>query len=360
MKNVFGKIVKGFFGWVVNFFGKTFTETASGIRSFKQAPMRNSITLALMTARIAALVVFAIAFFSFVADNGYGAQIRIIGEGIGQWSHALTMGTLSLYLDGPIFIAWTILLGLAFFAIHVTYVISEDGLKRALMVFLMLVVLASVVVYLLFIWGVIYERYAVIDGFSALRSNIELNQIPWYIPAIYLTVLILALVFASLMTARSELNKQMKQWLSTALSLYIGLPLLLWFAQNLLALAAMVAFLIIVGGILYILFSILYSRLGDSGVEDSDSPEEDSTAGMSDGQMKQSGRSSGMIPGQYVVEVETGAKLWKIKSATGDYVQSENGKGDTAEVCPAVDFDKGKATIIQGGEQVTYIPWKPK
>ena len=360
MKNVFGKIVKGFFGWVVVFFGKTFTETADGIKNIKRAPMQNSITLALMAARIAALVMFVIAFFSFIADNGYGAQIGVIGEGVGQWSRALTMGTLHQYLGGPVVVAWTVLLGLAFFAIHIVYVISEEGFRRVLMVFLMLVVFASVVVYLLFAWGVIYERHAVIDSFAALRSNIELNQIPWFIPAIYLAVLVLALVFSSLMAVKSSLGRQMIQWLSTALSLYIGLPLLLWFAQNLLALAAMVAFLVIVGGILYILFSILYSRLGDSSETISDSHEKDSTAGMSDGQVKRSGGYSGAITGRNAIEVETGVRLWKIKSATGDYIQSEESNGETAEVCPAADFDKGRVTIVQGGEQVAYVPWKPK
>jgi hypothetical protein len=357
MKNASNKVVKGFFGWVTSFFGGTFKETADSIKAIKEAPFQNSITLATMTARIAALVMFVIAFISFIVNNGYGEQIATISEGVAQWGGALTLGTLPLYIGGFVPIAWTVLLVLTFFAIHISFVMNEEGAKRGLMVFLMLIVFVALLLYLLFAWGAIYERHVVINSFETLWRNIQLNEIPWFIPAIYLFVLALALAVASIMAVKSDHSKQMKQWLSTALSLYIGLPLLLWFSQNLLALAVMIAFLLLVGVILYILFTILYSRLSDSGAKSSDAPEQDSTAGVYDDRNRPSNKS---IPGQSVIEVAPGVKLWKIRSETGDYIQSEKGKGETAEVCTAADFDKGKVVITRGGEQVVNIPWKPK
>jgi hypothetical protein len=216
------------------------------------------------------------------------------------------------------------------------------------------------VIYLLFAWGVIYERHVAINSFETLWRNIQLNEIPWYVPAIYLGVLALALALASFIAVKSDFDRQMKQWLSTALSLYIGLPLLLWFSQNLLALAVMLAFFLLVGVILYVLFTILYSRLGDQGKAKSDNPGEDSTAGAYDAKGRRPGRPSSAVQRQNTIEVASGVKLWKIKSVTGDYIQSEKGKGETAEVCTAADFDKGKVAIMQNGEQVLTIPWKPK
>jgi len=360
MKNAFKKVLKGFFGWLINFFGTTFTETGNSIQNIQKDPLSNSITLAMMAARIAALIMIVVAFSSFLANNGYMTQIAVIGEGIGQWGRALTLGTLPVYMGGFVPVAWTILLALSFFAINVALFLSEEGFKRALIVFLMLVVFVSVVIYLLFAWGVIYERHVAIDSFETLWLNIEQNQIRWFVPVIYFVVLCLALVSASLLVMRSDLKKQMTQWLSTVLSLYVGLPLLLWITQNLLALAVMVAFLVLVGGILYILFSILYSKLGDSGETAPEGLENDSTAGVSGGQGRRSGRTTGEGYCQNTVEVEPDAKLWKIRSETGDYIQSESPKGETAQVCPSADFDKGKTAIIQDGEQVVYIEWKPK
>jgi hypothetical protein len=359
MKKASNKVVRGLFGWVISFFGGTFKETISSIRTIKQAPMQNSITLATMLARIGALIMFAIAFATFIANNGYSEQVAIIGEGFREWSRAFTFGTLPLYISGAVPVIWTILLVLTFFAIHIVFVITEEGMKKLLMFFLLLVFFAGVVIYLLFAWGVIYERHMAITSLETLWRNIQLNEIPWYVPAIYLGAMALTLALASVIAVRSDLNRQMKQWLSTALSLYIGLPLILWLSQNLLGLAVTIAFLGIVGGVLYILFTILYSRLGDQGGRTSDGKEDDSTAGVYDSQSRRQGGRSASGP-QNTVEVEPGAKLWKIKSVTGDYIQSEKGKGETAEVCTAADFDKGKVTIMQDGEPVSTIPWKPK
>jgi len=170
---------------------------------------------------------------------------------------------------------------------------------------------------------------------------------------------------------------------------YLGLPLLLWFSQNLLALAAMVIFLALFGGILYLLFSVLVSKIGDSGGSGDESNESKrssadglsadgyESAAVSGGRRGRAARPASIPaarpaarpatmgshapkPGQRVVEVEPGARLWKIKSATGDYIQSETGVGATSEVCTAAEFDKGRVLIKQGEEIVSAIPWKPK
>lgn len=349
MKDKFKKIVKGSFGWFTGFFGGTFTELGRSVTHIKKAPLPNSVSLAIMISRVAAMVMFAFSFVIFVLDGGYGDQISIIGQGLVQWSQAFTFGTLANYFGGFALIAWTIVLGLSFFAIHIVCIIKEEGAKRVLMVFLMLLILAALVLYLLFVWGVIYEVSAPIVSFDSLRDNITNNGLQGFAIPIYLGVVVLTLFAASILAMKSALRRQMRQWLSSVTSVYVGLPLLLWFTQNLLALAAMVIFLLLLGGILYLIFKLLVSRLGES--------DEAGGEGQEQGEGRRVHREH---PHAQRLEVEAGARLWKIKSATGDYIQSETAAGATVEVCPAADFDKGKVVIMQGGEQVSFVPWKPK
>jgi len=383
MKKGFNRVIKGFFGWVASFFGGTFKETATSIKAIKEAPFQNSITLTMMAARVAALIMFAYAVGYFIGSGGYGEQISTIREGVSSWSRALTVGTLPLYLGGAVPVIWTILLVLTFFAIHTSFVLNEEGAKRALMVLLMLAVLVSLILFLLFTWGVIYERTAPVadpdalrhdiyidrSGIGKLRDNIQQSDMPWYVPVIYLAALGFSLAFASIMAMRSGHNKQMKQWLSTVLSLYIGLPLLLWFSQNLLALVAMVALLLVVGGIIYLLFTMLYSKLGDSGeTPPPDRPETDSTVPLpapvpthvEPGSAARPARASAAATPASYVQVEAGAQLWKDKSDAGYFVYCMNAKGEVADVCSGMDFDKGKVIIMQDKEPISFIPLRQK
>ena len=377
MKNRFVGVVKGFFGWFSGFFGGTFTEVGRSVKHIKSSPLQSSVSLAIMLARIAAMVMFVFSYVVFVLDNGYVDQIHVIGQGLVQWSQAFTFGTLSYYFDGFAFVAWTVVLGLSFFAIHIVYIIKESGIKRVLMTLLMLMVLAALVLYLLFVWGALGSLQTPVVGFESLWQNITSQGLQGFALPIYLGVVVFTLFAASVLAVKSTLRNQMKQWLSSVISVYLGLPLLLWFTQNLLALAAMIVFLVLVGGILYLLFSVLVSRLGDPGAKESTELEkgsnDDAMRGGRGGQSGQVGRgghaggdkaavSEVYAPqsGQRVVEVEAGARLWKIKSATGDYIQSETGGGATCEVCAAAEFDKGKVVIMQAGEQISMIPWKQK
>jgi len=358
VKQVSANVFKGFSKWILNLFGGTFKNAFNSVNNIRQAPMENSITLAIMVARIGALVMFIVAFISFIVNNGYGEQLGIIAQGIGQWSRTFTMGTLPFYISGAVPVIWTILLVLVFFTIHIAYILSEDSVKKVLMIFLMLMFFTAVLLYLLFVRGVIYDLHMPVNSFESLWRNIEINQIPWFIPAIYLIVVGLILALASLMAIKSGLGKQMKEWLSTVLSLYIGLPLLLWFTQNLLALAVMIVFLGIVGGIMYILFNILYTKLGEGGDRAADARAGDLAADKGRTGVMPSGHPPGEGTAMTVIEVEPGKKLWKIRSVTGDYIQSESSGGETSEVCTTADFDKGKVIIMQNGEQVGMIPWK--
>jgi len=389
MKNTLGKLARGFFGWFKSFFGGTFVELGSSTRNIRQAPLEGGITLAIMVSRIAAMVMFVFAFVTFVLENGYIDQIRTISGGLVEWSQAFTLGTLSYYFGGFTAVAWTVVLVLSFFAIHVAAIMKESGGKRVLIVFLMAVVFVAIVIYLLFVWGALYELVVPVDGVGALRQNIEHHQLHRFAVPLYLGVLILALVAACVLEARSTLKKQMIQWLSTVLSVYLGLPLLLWFTQNLLALFAMVVFLLVVGGLLYLLFHVLVSRLGDTTGDKPDGPGGGPEERQQGGERRRAGApvapsapvderlraAAPPAPGDErlratappaqtpmirAVDVDADVKLWKIKSATGDYIQSESEDGATSEVCPAQEFDKGKVAIMQGGGQVSYIPWKPK
>ena len=368
MKNRFAKIVKGFFGWFTGFFGGTFVEVGRSVKHIKSSPLQSSVSLAIMLARIAAMVMFVFSYVAFVLDNGYMEQIHVIGQGLVQWSQAFTFGTLSNYFNGFAFTAWTIVLGLSFFAIHIAYIIKEPGIKRVLMILLMLIVLAALVLYLLFVWGALGSLQTPVVSFESLWQNITSQGLQGFALPIYLCAVVFTLFAASVLAVKSTLRIQMKQWLSSVISVYLGLPLLLWFSQNLLALAAMVIFLVLVGGILYLLFSVLVSRLGDSGAKESTEPEKGSiddaphsTHAPHSPHASQTPHSPhAPQPGQRVVEVEPGARLWKIKSATGDYIQSETGGGATVEVCTAAEFDKGKVVITQAGEQISMVPWKPK
>ena len=383
MKNRFVGIVEGFFGWFSGFFGGTFAQVGRSVKHIKSSPLQSSVSLSIMLARIAAMVMFVFSYVAFVLDNGYMEQIHVIGQGLVQWSQAFTFGTLSNYFNGFAFTAWTIVLGLSFFAIHIAYIIKEPGIKRVLMILLMLIVLAALVLYLLFVWGALGSLQTPVVSFESLWQNITSQGLQGFALPIYLGAVVFTLFAASVLAVKSTLRIQMKQWLSSVISVYLGLPLLLWFSQNLLALAAMVIFLVLVGGILYLLFSVLVSRLGDSGAKESTEPDigsaDDNTRGGRGGHAGgnaggrgghaggHAGGDSATVygayasqPGHRVVEVEPGARLWKIKSATGDYIQSETGGGATNEVCTAAEFDKGKVIITQAGEQISIVPWKPK
>jgi len=396
VKNRFAKIVKEFFGWFTGFFGGTFAEVGRSVRHIKSSPLQCSVSLSIMLARIAAMVMFVFSYVAFVTDHGYMEQIHVIGQGLVQWSQAFTFGTLSNYFNGFACTAWTIVLGLSFFAIHIVYIIKEPGIKRVLMILLMLIVLAALVLYLLFIWGALGTLQTPVVGFESLWQNIKGQGLQGFALPIYLAALAFTLFAASGLAVKSTLRNQMKQWLSSVISVYLGLPLLLWFTQNLLALAAMIIFLVLVGGILYLLFSVLVSRVGDPDTKKSSEPDrgsvDDSGRGgrgsyaggrgsYADGRGGHAGGRGGRAggrgghadgdkatvsgahtpqPGQRIVEVEPGARLWKIKSATGDYIQSVTGGGATGEVCAAAEFDKGKVIIMQAGEQISMVPWKPK
>ena len=368
MKDKFKKVVKGFFGWFTGIFGGTFVEVGRSVKNLRQSPLPSGISLAIMLARIAAIVMFVFSYVVFVLDNGYGEQISIIGQGLVQWSQAFTLGTLSNYYGGFALIAWTIVLGLSFFAIHIVCIIKEGGVKRILMILLMLIVLAALVVYLLFVWGVFGDLSMPVISFDSLGENIRSLGLQGFAMPIYLGVLVFTLFAACVLAVRSSMKRQMKQWLSSVISVYIGLPLLLWFTQNLLALAAGIITLLILGGILYLLFSLLVSRIGDSSegekgesnAESAADPAADPAARKSGHSRKHDDMPAAPVAGHRVVEVGAGVKLWKIKSATGDYIQGDAGQGATGEVCTAADFDKGKVVIMQGGEQVGNIPWKPK
>ena len=259
MKKALNWIGKGFFGWMKDFFIGTFKELGTSLGGIKQSPLLHGLSLAVIAARITALIMLVIAFLSFIADSGYGRQIDLITSGFGQWPNALTTGGLSEYLGGFAASACAIFLVLSFFAIYIAYIIREEGVKKGLMVTLMIVLLFAVLLYLLARWGLIFGQSGRIDSFDALRQFARDGQGQKTFLFIYIAAVVLALSGASFMTMKSELNRQMRQWLSTVLSVYIGLPLLMWFAQNLIPLAAITLFCAIVYGLLALLSSNLGS-----------------------------------------------------------------------------------------------------
>ena len=269
MKKVLVWSAKGFVRWLKDFFIDTFKELNDSVIALSRSPLLSGISLAIVTARVIALIMLVFAYSSYISNGGYGRQIAYIGAGISQWSGALTTGTLSEYMYGFSAVACTVLIILSFLAIYVAYVVKETGLKKALMIVLIVFLFYEILLYFLFIWGYIYDLALPINSFRALYLHLNHNKDQQIVAAAYVITLILALTGATAMTMRSPLKRQMKQWLSTVLSVYIALPLLLWFAQNLIPLAAMA----ILCAIVYALLALLSpSPAKKTGMEPSGEP----------------------------------------------------------------------------------------
>jgi len=269
LKKVLVWSAKGFVRWLKDFFIDTFKEANENVISLSRSPLLSGISLVIIAARMIAIIMLVFAYSSFIANGGYGRQIAFIGAGPGQWGNALTTGTLSEYMYGFSALVCTIFVVLSFLAIYVAYAIKEKGLRKAFMIVLIVVLFYEILLFFLFIRGAIYDLALPINSFSALSLHLSYNRDQRLIVAIYVITVILTLSGATAMTMRSALSRHMKQWLSTVLSVYIALPLLLWFAQNLIPLAAMA----ILCAIVYALLALLSpSPAKKTGMEPSGEP----------------------------------------------------------------------------------------
>ena len=321
------RLIKAVFVWIARLFGSTFKEAWDSIKDAKHFPLISCASLLVLSARIVAIATFAVALITFIVNNGYGLQIEIIKEYglMDSLSKAATYGTSFMLTNGYSIFAWSLMLLLALLAIFTCYIISESGARRVVITVLGALVLLVSVLFL----AVFKDKFFLV----------------WT----YLVFIAIILIPSFIVMSKSAVRTQIKQWLFTLPSVYVGLPLLLLIVQNLLALLATAIFYVVFGFVfLHIITAVTTKGEGSEG----------STSGGGFGGGHSSARRSAVVKPELepkVRDFDERLTLTRKERFDGYKYIEGNVRGIPFTICSQHDFDTGKVIIKRGKNKVNSI-----
>lgn len=242
MKQIFAGLLKFSLEWVNDFFVGTFRTLISSIRNLKDSPITCGIALTIAITRIVAIIFFIVSLVLFIVNNGYGRQLEAFRSG--QWS---SFETNSMYFNSGIMTTCAALFALDIIVICIAYIIKEAGAKRITMITMMAITaILSALLSLFYAIGLT-------DEFLMQISHANARIIRF----VCLGLLGAPILAAMIMLSLTDLQRQLKLWGYSLLSVFVILPLFVFVIQNVIAL---VFFLL-----LYVVLNILVSSMLSDG-----------------------------------------------------------------------------------------------
>ena len=364
---------------------KVFERTKESIRDFTFDPINNLGYLIPVLIGLITFVSGVVAYVKFIVDGGYVSQINATKEfGLFDgYDDKFTSGTTGMITVGVIGKIILILVCVEFILMLVNYFRTSGKAKRIIMIvdllFMGVQIALTATVFWIAIGNLVISEEA---AYEALRPFDGMTINPKAILITYVVLTLISIITFLVLVLITKDCRWMIGYSAIALAVvYIGIPLVFLFLQNVIPLATGAVALAIIGIVIFIIFKVVLAGGTDgSSMSSSNGPSSSSSSSSSwgadynskkvnTGNLSERGEKKRQNK-ELVIE-ETcayvpdfnrtfGFKLWKIHGMMHDYIASDNGL-TTREICSLEMFEKGKFHIYESesGKEIksSQIPW---
>lgn len=355
-----------------------YDRTKEAIEDFSIDPINSLAFLITIVISLVAFVSGVVAYIMFIVKGGYTNQIDILKKlGLLEgYKEAFTTGTTGMIVTGVV--GW-ILLALVvaeFIVMMIGYFMNSGKAKRVIMTvdLVVIAILVAVTGIAFYIW---YEKILVSEEVyyqtMAALEGMTINMKAVFIA--YISIIVVSLItFIILILITEECREMVGNMILSLLFSIALVPLFFLFLQNIIPLGTGVVSVAVVGIVLLIGFKVV---AGGSAGEANTSV----TSGgrnMSNHAVIEKKNGTDKTEGQkeknklimktdcvYVPRFNKfdGFKLFKVKGALGEYIESETTPfGITHRLCSVEQFEKGKFHIYESesGREIksSEIPWR--
>lgn len=329
---------------------RAFTKkTFDTIKNFRGNTLVSTAYLIPIIMILVSLIAAIIGYIQFIFNKGYNNQISLVKEfGFKGVSEGFTSGSSGLLISGYIpKIIWVMFL-IQMIVMLITYFKNAKKVNTIIMIVDLVILLQMIVLYL----GYLYYPRIVL----AIFENIQIVTVLLFRdPTISFQVLFISLIgvaVASTVTFIVLVMKNKCRWMfvngifSLAVN-FIILPLLVLLLENIIPLVVGIIFLVVFGGIFYVILKIFITGFD----------EETSTSSKVTRNSKEVKKELH----QQVKKFEIETVFWRDKGGNGitipqgDCIYFKNSRTNKDYVCSVYDFEKGNVAIIVKGKRIINI-----
>ncbi|MDR2569675.1 MAG: hypothetical protein LBD23_05180 [Oscillospiraceae bacterium] len=349
--------------------------------NFGQSPIEGISMLASVAVMAIAVITVIILLILFILDGGYGLQINLLRESLGNLFSIFTTGKTVIYFDTNSMIIHGSLLGISFLAAYIFCLINLNVIRRVMAIILfVLVIITGVIIPTAFymfmqntlpisddirndIIKMLYmttrEYYPIIDGVETHYIEISANSEEFLIIiSIYIVITIILFISFFLTIREPDDNEILKMWFIALFVTFAAAPLALLALQNIIPLVIIVVIIVIIYFI-YIFFDSSGSTDSGGGSISSgySGSSSQSSPAPSPKNTYTTPKNTSTDEAKTVTEekLESNTKLIRTQNIHGaNIIQGDRGYG-TFYVCTQKEFDTGKVVIFVGNKKVNKI-----
>lgn len=321
-------------------------ELVCAIKSFTEEPIENLGRIIPFLVVVIGVVVFLIAYISFIVKGGYANQIKIVSEkGIFYAWKGFTSGTSKIVMHKLVSRMIYLLCGIQF--ILLTIVSFKEAAKwKKIFMTVVLSLIALLGIATLVFWGIgtyfipISEELAIIlkDMYNSLdlRLCFIIYVLSWAVLSITFAVLLLT----------NRFRWMMGYIIKTVAGVYILVPLVLLLLENVIPLVLVIIALVVV---MVIVISVCWVGSGHTVDLKSSNSDKKSYLGNNT-RVKQEMKKKEMEEKQKKEDekntriLDWGVKAYKVHGIQHDYIATDNGV-TVGEYCSLDEFRKGKKKL---------------